>query len=99
MKLADCRREIDSIDAEILSLLNRRAEVAEKVGLLKAKAGIPIVDLDREDEILHKILRGKKGLLEDDSIVKIFCQIILESRHIQVKAIAKVLKKETEICS
>jgi len=98
MKLADCRREIDSIDAEILALLNRRAEVAERVGLLKAKAGIPIIDLNREGEILHKILCEKKGALEDDSIVKIFRQIILESRRIQVDAIAKVLKKEKEIC-
>lgn len=99
MKLADCRREIDSIDAEILSLLNRRAEVAEKVGLLKVKAGIPIVNLDREDEIIQKIICQKKSVISDESIVKIFRQIILESRRIQVKAIANILKKETEICS
>ncbi len=98
MNLADCRREIDLIDAQILSLLCRRADIAKNVGLLKAKAGMPIVDLDRESQILNGILREKKGVLDDDSIAKIFRQIILESRRIQAEAVAKIKSKEAEIC-
>lgn len=97
MKLEDCRREIDSIDHSILMLLNRRAEIAQSVGLLKAKAGLPVVDSDREAEILRRVVRDGEGVLEDESIVKIFRRIILESRRLQIKTVGGILEKGTEI--
>ena len=61
MKLEECRREIDRIDRQIMNLLNRRALTVRRVGELKARAGIPIVDLEREDEVLRRVTgRGRK---------------------------------------
>lgn len=97
MKLEDCRKEIDAIDAEILLLLNKRAEAAEKIGVLKAKAGLPIVDSDRESEVLRRVAQTNDGLLANDAVIKIFRRIIQESRQIQIESLSKCLKKGTGI--
>ena len=97
MNLEDCRKEIDAIDAEILSLLNKRAEAAGKIGVLKAKAGLPIVDLDRESEVLRRVSQANDGILANDSIIKIFRRIIQESRQVQIDSLAEFLKKGTGI--
>lgn len=97
MNLEDCRKEIDTIDAQILSLLNRRAEVAARIGVLKAKAGLPIVDLDRESEVLWRVSQTNGGILADDSVIKIFRRIIRESRQVQIESLSKFLKKGTGI--
>jgi chorismate mutase/prephenate dehydratase len=97
MKLNEWRNEIDQIDAEIVNLINRRARVAQKIGILKAKAGLPIVDLEREEAILRSACASNKGVLENDSIMRIFKRIIQESRHVQVEAISKIVDKETRI--
>ena len=48
MKLENWRKEIDEIDGKIVLLLNRRAKAAQEIGKIKAKAGLPIIDLERE---------------------------------------------------
>lgn len=97
MKLDEWRDEIDAIDAEIVNLISRRARVAQKIGILKAKAGLPIVDLEREEAILRNACARNKGVLGSDSIVRIFKRIIQESRQIQVEAIGKIIEKGTKI--
>jgi chorismate mutase/prephenate dehydratase len=97
MKLNEWRNEIDEIDAEIVNLINRRARVAQKIGILKAKAGLPIVDLEREEAILRRACADHQGILEKESIVRIFKRIIQESRQVQVEAISKIVEQETRI--
>ena len=97
MKLEDYRKEIDSIDAEILWLLNKRAEAAGKIGVLKAKAGLPIVDSDREGEVLRRVSQANGGILTDDSVIKIFRRIIRESRQVQTAGMTGFLQKGTGI--
>ncbi|HEX8734459.1 MAG TPA: chorismate mutase [Pyrinomonadaceae bacterium] len=97
MKLDEWRNEIDAIDAEIVNLINQRARVAQKIGILKARAGLPVVDLEREDAILRKACASSKSVLESDSIVRIFKRIIQECRQIQVEAVGKIVDKGTKI--
>ena len=98
MKLEDWRNEIDSIDTEIARLINQRAGVAKKIGVLKAKAGLPIVDGDREEAILRGVCGKNEGVLKDESLVRIFRQIIRESRQMQTKIVGKLPENKTEIC-
>jgi monofunctional chorismate mutase len=86
MKLEDWRKEIDSIDAEIVRLINERVKIAQKIGVLKATAGLPIVDAGREDAILQKVAARNQGVLTNEAIVRIFRGIIRESRQIQVES-------------
>lgn len=96
MNLDEYRKEIDSIDAEIIALLNRRAETARNIGLIKSSAGLPILDRTREIEILERISAENSGLFEDQALARIYGEILIESRRVQSEAIRK-LGAETEV--
>lgn len=85
MKLENLRNEMDEIDGEIVRLLNERAKIARKIGIVKAQAGLPIVDLEREEAILSRVCRENGGSLEDEALVRIYRKIIGESRRVQVQ--------------
>lgn len=93
MKLEDWRKEIDEIDGQIVGLLNRRAEAAQRVGVLKAKAGLPVVDIEREDEVLRRIKLRNAGNLDDDILVKLYRDIIRKSRLIQIETVRQLKAK------
>jgi|GEM_PF-1272139 len=89
MSLDDWRIEIDRIDAEIVRLLNQRARLCRKIGKWKRKIGLPIVDLEREEMILRNALIKSEGAVSDLGLTRIFCEIIRESRNLQVEAQAE----------
>lgn len=92
MKLENWRKEIDEIDGEIVLLLNRRAKAAQEIGIIKAKAGLPIVDLERESEVLHNIIGKNSGVLHEWQIASIYQKILHESRQVQINAISEIIK-------
>ncbi|MGI6174662.1 MAG: bifunctional chorismate mutase/prephenate dehydratase [Christensenellales bacterium] len=53
MSLTEYRKEIDAIDAHMLELLQKRMDVARKVGAYKAEHGMAVTDAAREKEIIH----------------------------------------------
>jgi chorismate mutase len=76
------RDEIDAIDAELLSLLNRRAGVALEVGRRKQGAGLPLRDAKREREILARARGMTHGPLGPAAIERLFRAILAESRRV-----------------
>jgi chorismate mutase / prephenate dehydratase len=82
-RMEQCRAEIDSIDAELLRLLERRAEVASEIGALKRRAGLPICDPGREREVLRRVRQRNPGALDDLGVMRIFRSIMRESRRLQ----------------
>ena len=84
MTLEQKRKDIDNIDAEILALLNRRAEVVRELGQIKLRSGLPLVDWMREAEIIRRA-GGNKGALRDDSANRIYRAILRESRQIELE--------------
>lgn len=90
MNLEQCRKVMDAVDTEILALLNRRADLSRKIGMLKAGAGLPIVDADREDEVLRRIARENAGQISDETAIRIYDEILCESRRIQFAIAAEV---------
>ncbi len=62
MDLNDYRKEIDSIDEQIVSLFSKRMEIAKKIGEYKKKNGLEVLDSKREEEKLKRIseLAGEK---------------------------------------
>lgn len=94
MKLEERRNEIDAIDSEILTLLNRRAAIAKEIGILKTQAGLPLVDWVRESEIIRGLTQQNEGMeLEDEAVERIYDRILTESRLLQVKASAEILQQ------
>lgn len=92
MKIEDYRKKIDEIDGEIVSLLNQRAKAVGEIGKIKAKAGLPIIDLERESEVLQNILSGNKGVLHEWQLATIYQKILDESRQIQINMISEMMR-------
>ena len=59
-KLEDLRKQIDEIDDLIVSLLAKRMETVKKVGQLKKKNNIPVLDKSR----WQKVIKSKKGFVK-----------------------------------
>ena len=97
MKLEDWRGEIDSIDTEIVRLINQRAGVARKIGVLKATAGLPIADAAREAAVLRGVCGKSSGALADDSLVRIFRRILRESRSLQTETVERMSGNKTRM--
>ena len=83
MRNEDLRAEIDSIDNELLRLLNRRARLA--VGPAAAAAagehGANARGATREGDILERACRVNAGPLDELAVAKIFRRIIHETQH------------------
>ncbi len=74
--LADLRVQIDSIDQQLLSLLNRRANVAEQVGEIKKREGSPFFRPDRVAQVIQKIQNGNTGPLKGQHVATIWREIM-----------------------
>src|SRR5262245_29224916 len=81
--LTELRRELDGIDGEILSAINRRAEVAQQIGLAKQSEKRCIFDPRREAEVLDRLAADNGGPLSGESIRAIFREVISAARAIQ----------------
>jgi len=77
------RKEIDTIDKGILDLINRRLQLAEKIGRLKEKDGRDIQCTKREAEIINALSSLNTGPLDNKLLHHIFTDIISASREIQ----------------
>ena len=77
------RAQIDSVDEQILLLLNRRIQVATALGELKKEAGVNVMDAEREDSVLRRISELNSGPLDQDSALRIFRAIIEAARRAQ----------------
>ena len=77
-ELSKVRKVIDSIDDQILSLVNERAELAISAG--KAKSGSDIYKPSRESFILNRLTDLNNGPLNKEQIINIFNEIISSCR-------------------
>ena len=82
--LKSLRKEIDSIDDQLLELINQRTSIVDKLGILK-KDSNSIVDKKREAEVISRLLDLHKGNFSRDSIVRIWREIFHTSANIQLK--------------
>ena len=81
--LEDYRKEIDSIDRELVSLFEKRMNVALKVGEYKKERNLPIFHSKREEEVIEKNISLLKNK-EYSDITRGFFENIMElSRSLQ----------------
>ena len=77
------REEIDSVDNQILKLLNERMKFVQQIGKLKQKTGGVVYRPDRERAIVDRLKSINEGPLKDTAINTIFSQIFSISRNLQ----------------
>ncbi|MCX7957221.1 MAG: prephenate dehydratase [Endomicrobia bacterium] len=93
-KIEKYREKINILDEKILTLLNERAKIAAKIGLLKIKKGMEIYSPDREKKILVRLDKINKGPLNSEDIKEIFSSIIQVCRYQQKKFLISYLGPE-----
>ncbi|MDD5332128.1 MAG: prephenate dehydratase [Rhodoferax sp.] len=74
--LSDLRVQIDAIDQQLLTLLNRRALVAEKVGEVKKREGTAFFRPDRVAQVIDKIQLANPGPLKNPHVAAIWREIM-----------------------
>ena len=73
--LESLRSQIDSLNLEILRLINERATVVEEIGKIKEKQGVNRYDPLRERHMLDLIKKNNNGPLNQMTVDYIFKQI------------------------
>ncbi len=84
-RLARVREEIDSVDKELLSMLNRRATLSIEVGHIKANDKGQILKPQRELQVLAHLESVNQGPLPNTHIRAIWREIFSSSRALQKK--------------
>ena len=89
-KMAKLRMQIDEFDGKLLEILGNRMKVADKIGSLKKEKNVAILQNQRWNEILGKmILEGEEKGLSSDFVMLLFKAIHQESINHQEKVINK----------
>ena len=74
--LADLRARIDSLDRQLLALLNQRAQVAEQVGEVKKREGTPFFRPDRVAQVIEQIQQANTGPLRNEHVAAVWREIM-----------------------
>ena len=78
------RLEINSVDDQILELLNKRMKFVKQIGDLKQQSGTTIYRPEREKAILERLYNSKQNELSKDVIEAIFYEIFAVSRNLEM---------------
>lgn len=85
-RLAQCRRDLETLDREVIALLARRVTQSREIGALKRIAGLPTLDPAREAEVIRRAATiAREHGLSDEKVRDIFWHIIGLSRGVQVE--------------
>ncbi len=76
--LTAIRAEIDSLDEQLQTLINRRALLAQQVGISKHADGhtVDFYRPEREAQVLRAALERNRGPLRDEEIARLFREIM-----------------------
>lgn len=83
MTLAEHRKAIDTLDAQIVKLLNERTQHALGIGTLKLKAGDEIYAPHRERAVFQRIKKLNAGPLTEESLRAIYREIMSSALALQ----------------
>jgi chorismate mutase/prephenate dehydratase len=77
------RTQIDQVDRELLSLLNKRARLAQQVGEVKRQEGSVAFRPEREAQVIDGLKSGNNGPLKSESVAPIWREIMSACRALE----------------
>ena len=78
--LEDYRKQIDELDAQIVSLLDKRAEVAKDIGALKEQDGQKrFYDASRQKLVIERAIKSGQGKFPAEGLRNVFVEIMSAS--------------------
>ena len=93
-KLENLREKINETDNKILDLLDVRSKIVYQIGKLKKKSE-GIIDLDREQAVISRIVNSYKGKFSKDTIVRIWRELFEASTKLQTDLKSKIYTKRS----
>ena len=81
--IEEWRQRIDTVDDQLVRLLNSRSVCAVEIGRIKRVIGEPIYAPDRERRILERLEQTNPGPLDGLAVRRLFERIIDESRRLE----------------
>ncbi|MGH8017254.1 MAG: prephenate dehydratase [Opitutaceae bacterium] len=94
MNLSELRQAIDSIDVELLRLLNERVRHAARIGHVKVSEGAEIYVAKREEEVLQRLLSINEGPLDEAAVRAIYREIMSAAIALEKKVVVAYLGPE-----
>ncbi len=82
-KIEEHRARIDSLDEQIVDLLNKRAEQSLAIRALKPSAQMGLYDPRREEEILERLDTLNDGPMYGDDLREIYRTILKVMKEIR----------------
>ena len=74
--LPELRERIAAVDREVLDALNRRLELVARVQERKQEAGAPLIDAQREAELLEELTAANRGPLSERAVQSVFAAVL-----------------------
>jgi chorismate mutase/prephenate dehydratase len=79
------RDQIDAIDLQLVALLVQRARLAVRIGEVKEYAELPVVEMNRESQVLNRVEKLRSEPLDALGAKEIFTAIMLAMRRLQAR--------------
>ena len=96
MGITELRSRIDAIDSQIVALYGQRMDTAAQIGAYKKEKGLPVLDTERERELLNKV-GDQAGPENENGVRALFSMLMAQSRSRQLMAGRPEGKLEQEI--
>jgi chorismate mutase len=77
------RNKIDRIDTKLMRLLLKRYANVKRIGRIKNNARLPVIDREREQDILRKIKELRTGTGQREFIQKVYDCIFSASYDVE----------------
>ncbi|MBO0449415.1 chorismate mutase [Enterococcus sp. MJM12] len=87
--LDNARKEIDQIDRELVSLLERRMMAVSQIAAFKKEQAQPVLDVKREAAVLQKVAENVKNTDYKQTITATFADIMVHSRNYQQQKLSE----------
>lgn len=81
LELANLRSQIDALNDQFVTLVSRRARVAEEIAEVKRRAGIAMHDPERERTMRIRLVARNPGPLGDDVVAHLLEELFVSCRE------------------
>ena len=87
--LEELRKEIHDVDADLVEVFCRRMQLAAEIGRIKSETGQPIIDRNREETVIQRVLNLPHSPVDTKVLEDFFRLVILLAREEQFKRYAQ----------
>lgn len=77
--LKGLREQIDSINLQLLDLLNQRARLVQQIAAVKAESGLPVYDPVREKQQIESLVSHNQGPMSPEMVAQVFREVFRAS--------------------